>query len=338
MPCLPVDSATSCSSHRPKPGSDRIDHERELVAAGLRERAQGAPQPRHAGRARSARPERGAVGVDVDGPGAAAPSSSARTSTPISAAGTMPNADSARVAPADVRVAGERPPEAVLVRQLLEARAGVGDRHEVGAVLGERPEVREQRQRLDRAAGLGGDDEQRALRVDRALHRARSSPRRSSRARAAAAPPRLRTKQRRSTSGASEEPPMPSSTTSSQAVRAHLLARTPRDRPRRSSMRSAIVSQPRRLATSGVPAGPHSVASGGRSAAGSRRSVTLACAACASFACTAGFSDAGISASTVKRPAVAHATIVVAASLLYVPDRIECPPVRASRTSSANHT
>ena len=49
-------------------------------------------------------------------------------------------------------------------RQLLEARAGVGDRREVRAVGHQRPEVREQRKWLDRASGLRGDDEERSRR------------------------------------------------------------------------------------------------------------------------------------------------------------------------------
>ena len=67
-------------------------------------------------------------------------------------------------------------------------------------------------------------------------------------------------KERRMTSGASDEPPMPSSTTSLTPS-----SRTPSAKACRSSSSSRIcsatVSHPRRLATSGWPAGPHSVSS-----------------------------------------------------------------------------
>src|SRR5439155_13860919 len=63
--------------------------------------------------------------------------------------------------------------ESVLLRQLLERRARVGDRREMpagrsaAAVLVELvPEVREVRQRLGRLAGLRRDDEQRVLNAD----------------------------------------------------------------------------------------------------------------------------------------------------------------------------
>ncbi len=74
-----------------------------------------------------------------------------------------------------------------------------------------------------------------------------------------------RAKVRRSTSGASEEPPMPSSTTSLEALARALPSASASIASSSASMRSAIVSQPSRLAISGVPAGPHSVASCSRS-------------------------------------------------------------------------
>src|SRR5439155_19530633 len=75
-----------------------------------------------------------------------------------------------RVAAADVGRVAKDPAESMLFRQLLERRAGVGDRGEMAArraaaaILVELvPEVREVGQRLSRLAGLRGDDEQRVL-------------------------------------------------------------------------------------------------------------------------------------------------------------------------------
>ena len=275
---------------QPETGQRLGDHERELVAARLRERAERRAQP-HAGRLLGARRSsdsavRGVAHADL--PGAAAPASRASHVDADQRGGHDAEGRQRAVAPADVRIAGEHLPEAVLLGELLEARAGVGDRREVGALTDERPEVREQRQRLDRAARLGGDEEQRAV-AGRSPARPRGSwPRRSSRARAAPVDRASRPKQRRSTSGASEEPPMPSSTTSRRPSAA-TAPRTPPARRPRSRIRSAIVSQPRRSAISGVPAGPQSVAS-------SRASLpaTSSSAARASLSATAGCSASGM--------------------------------------------
>ena len=91
-----------------------------------------------------------------------------------------------RVAPADVRVVLEHPPEAALLGHVDQPAAGVGDRHELRAVAaGALVEVLHVRQRLHRAARLRGDDEQR-LRQVHAAPPARAPRRgRSSRARAA---------------------------------------------------------------------------------------------------------------------------------------------------------
>src|SRR5260221_430398 len=60
-----------------------------------------------------------------------------------------------RVGPsADVGVVEERAPEAALAGQRLQRGARVGDRDEGRALRAQGPEVLEQRQRLDRAAGL----------------------------------------------------------------------------------------------------------------------------------------------------------------------------------------
>ena len=75
------------------------------------------------------------------------------------------------VATTDARVAVERAPKATLAGELLEARPGIGDRDEAPALLEQRPEVGEQRQRLDRAPRLRGDHEQGVGEIDGALHR-----------------------------------------------------------------------------------------------------------------------------------------------------------------------
>ena len=186
MPCLPVDSATSCSSHSPRPGSDseirNVSLSRPAWASAL------SAAPSHTAAGALAEP---LLRLRVR-PGDArvcqaprAPCSSARTSAPHQRRRHDAERRQRAVAPADVRVAREHPPEGVLAGQLLQARAGVGDRHEAGAIFEQRPEVGEQRQRLDRAPRLGGDDEQRALRLDACLQPRGSWPRRSSRARAA---------------------------------------------------------------------------------------------------------------------------------------------------------
>ena len=74
------------------------------------------------------------------------------------------------VAPADVGVVEEDAPEAALLAQGREPRARIGDGDELRAVAaGLLPEVVEGRQRLDRPAGLRGDDEERLGDVDLGL-------------------------------------------------------------------------------------------------------------------------------------------------------------------------
>ena len=59
--------------------------------------------------------------------------------------------------------------KAALAGEVLQARARIGDRNVVAALAAEREEVREQRERLDRAPRLRGDQEQRAAALDRML-------------------------------------------------------------------------------------------------------------------------------------------------------------------------
>ena len=82
--------------------------------------------------------------------------------------GRQPDVGQRRVAAADVGRVEEHRPEGVAVRDRLDRGVGVGDGHEVIAlvlvadvvVAGvlERPEVRQEGQRLGRRARLGGDD------------------------------------------------------------------------------------------------------------------------------------------------------------------------------------
>ena len=82
-----------------------------------------------------------------------------------------------RVAAADLRLARERRPEAALVRERVELRAGVGDRGELSAAAAAQlPEVLEVGARLERRARLRGDDEERPLEIEASLQAA-GSPR-----------------------------------------------------------------------------------------------------------------------------------------------------------------
>ena len=85
-----------------------------------------------------------------------------------------------RIASADVWIVLEAGAEGVLSRQFDERAPGIGDRDELLAA-DERVEVLEQRQRLDRAARLGRDDEQRVLELDLVLGGRRDGRRSSSR-------------------------------------------------------------------------------------------------------------------------------------------------------------
>ena len=147
-PCLPVDSATSCSAHSPNDVERRVDHERQLVAAAQRELAERGAEPQ-------ARVAVGQLAVlrrhlralehrlDVD-------------------AGQRRRHDAERrqrrVAPADLGVGEEHVAEALALGQLAHRRAGVGDRDEVAP---------------DRAAGRGSTRAARSARSSRPTSRRR---------------------------------------------------------------------------------------------------------------------------------------------------------------------
>ena len=169
-----------------------------------------------------------------------------------------------RVAPADVRVVLER-------TRGSRARAPARASELPGSVIAmkwlpvghERVEVLEQRQRLDRPAGLRRDDEQRAARGRSPPGRRGSPPGRSSRARAGRARPAVAPKVRQSTSGARLEPPMPSSTASVKPSAAR-RARTRRarrraraSRRRSSASRGGRRSRAPRAAPQRLVLGPH---------------------------------------------------------------------------------
>ena len=156
-PCLPVDSATSCSAHSPKDSSGSSTMKVSLSRPRSASSPSAAPSSRPglscsapAGLHRLGRG--GEHGADV-------------------VAGDRgrdePEVGQHGVAPADVRVVLEHAPEAVLGAELRERRARVGDGDVVRAVALQRVEVLELRHRLDRAAGLRGDDEQRLVEVER---------------------------------------------------------------------------------------------------------------------------------------------------------------------------
>ena len=301
VPCLPVDSATSCSSHSPRPGSVSEMTNVSLSRPACARRAQRRPQP-HAAAApvRAVRPSssqspRSSPVSQARG----APSSSARTATPISARRHDAEGGQRAVAPADVRVAGERPPEAVLGGERFQARAGVGDRDEAVALLDEREEVREQRQRLDRAAGLRGDDEQRSLRG-----RPRSSIARIAGGvgRVQHVQPRAGGRPDRAGERAAQDLRGERGAAHAQqhdvfAVRRRATsAANSSSAPSSPSIRSAIVSQPRRLAISGV-SGRRPTASRRRGRSCRPRPPRWPARACSA---TAAWSASGMRASTVR--------------------------------------
>ena len=119
MPCLPVDSATSCSSHSPRPGRvsemTNVSLSRPACASALRAApSHTPPAARRSSRRRASSPSCSMPGL----PGARRSLQAARaTSTPISARRHDAEGGQRAVAPADVRVAGEHLPEAVLWRR-----------------------------------------------------------------------------------------------------------------------------------------------------------------------------------------------------------------------------
>ena len=90
-PRLPVDSATSCSSHRPRPGSESAITNVSLS----RPRRASSESANPSGTPALALPPPARAPLAAVSHARRAPSSSPRTSTPMSAAGTMPKADSA---------------------------------------------------------------------------------------------------------------------------------------------------------------------------------------------------------------------------------------------------
>ena len=167
-------------------GAERVvDDEGELVAAGARELAEREPEPQ-------ARVVLGRLEVRARLLGDLRALEDRPHVDAGQRGGDEPEVRERRVAPADLRVVEERAAEAVLLGEVDQRRAGVGDGDEVAAVALQRVEVLEQRQRLDRAARLRRDDEQRRREVDLGRRRPRSAAARSSRARAGAARPRAR--------------------------------------------------------------------------------------------------------------------------------------------------
>ena len=241
MPRLPVDSATSCSSHRPRPGQRRIDQERQLVAALLRKRAQGCTQP-HACRERVAgagRP-RGVKLVAVDGrlPGCRRRRRAAPARRSPSA---RPARSRTRTAPSSVRrCRGRRG-----TRALKRCSCASSSRPEPGSVIATKlapPGASEKKCANSDSGSIVPPDLEETMnsvrgRVDRALHgRDRGGV---GRVEHDAGAPRQRTgpKQRLSTSGASEEPPMPSRTTSRRPSACTCSANSVRSSGPRRSMR-----------------------------------------------------------------------------------------------------
>ncbi len=250
-PCLPVLSATSCSTHSPKLDDRVADDERQLVAtrgaparpARARATARGCsacarsartPARRH----RRARAARARVRRS-------APPARARTATaPNSARRCWGRSRSSRGSRARAASSSSELPGSVIATKRLPSPH-------------ERVEVLEQRQRLDRAPGLGRDDEQRARRGRSAPARRGSRRGRSSRARAARARPEPRRRSARAPRARGSSRPCRAAPRRS-ARRRRRRARTRRARSTRSSIASEIVSQPSRSPISGTPGPPHS--------------------------------------------------------------------------------
>ena len=247
---------------QPEAGQRLGDDERELVAPGLREGAQGRPQPHRRAAARSSPSRRQSPSrllLEPVSQALGAPSKQREHGDPHQRARHDAEGGQRAVAPADVRVAGERPPEGVLGGERFQARAGVGDRDEP------LPSSTSEKKCANSDSGSivppDFDETTNSVRceVDRALDRADPGGvrrvqhvQRARSGRAGSGP--LGPNERRRTSGASEEPPMPSSTMSRSSSSCASAANSS-SAPSSPSIRSAIVSQPRRLATSGVPDG-----------------------------------------------------------------------------------
>ena len=111
-------------------------------------------------------------------------------------------------------------------------------------------EVAEVRERLDRPAGLRGDEEERLREVERALERRARAPGSVESSTCSRRPRWSGPNDRRMTSGPSDEPPMPSSAQSVRPSRFTSSANAARS-PHCSSIVSEIVSQPSRFADLG---------------------------------------------------------------------------------------
>ena len=152
LPCLPVDSATSCSIQRPNESASELRPD-----AGRRAETQPELQPGVA----SGEPTR-LLHLDraLEQPRRVDAHQHRRHD---------PERRQRRVAAADRRLAVEDAQEAVLVREALEVGARIRDRRELPAAL---EEVRRVRARLQRRSRLRSGEEERALGVDLRLERA----------------------------------------------------------------------------------------------------------------------------------------------------------------------
>ena len=135
-----------------------VDDEGQLVAAGARELAEREPEPQ-------ARVVLGRLEVRARLLGDLRALEDRPHVDAGQRGGHEPEVRQRRVAPADLGVVEEGAAEAVLLGEVDQRRAGVGDGDEVAAVALQRVEVLEQRQRLDRPARLRRDDEQRRCRT-----------------------------------------------------------------------------------------------------------------------------------------------------------------------------
>ena len=152
LPCLPVDSAISCSAQSPKFAVGLLDA--HLVAALPPAFAELEAQLQPGVRLAAAR-VRHPLGVCEQALGVDAHQRSGNDS----------EGRQRRVPAADRRLAVEHahPP---LPRELLELRAGIGDYDELLRIAGLLPEVGVVRQRLERRPRLGGDDEHRLRQIE----------------------------------------------------------------------------------------------------------------------------------------------------------------------------
>ena len=150
-PCLPVDSAISCSIHRPKRGEPFVDEEGQVVASVLgRDRHQRSELAAEVlGHRRVGAQDGGRLVGGLEQVGAVEAHQGRRNQA---------ERRQGRVPPADLGDTVRDVTEPAVAGQLLERGAGVGDDDEVRGVGIAVPEVGEVRSRLDRAARLRRDD------------------------------------------------------------------------------------------------------------------------------------------------------------------------------------